>query len=153
MRAFMGSPGPVINLSKTDWVTRALGLFQNIYTGRCYARARDLPRRRRRLLLLHRSGRPTRIVKNSPNIINQTGPNTTPYRRHSRNITRRIPVFAATAVRYGDDLPLTLSLYSSHSSLTLFLSFSPPPALYHSSLYNLNSHARSPRRRRRCCCI
>jgi len=131
MRAFMGSPGPVINLSKTDWVTRALGLFQNIYTGRCYARARELPRRR---LLLHRSGRPTRIVKNSPNIINQTGPNTTPYRRHSRNITRRIPVFAAAAT--------TIRRRLATHSLALSLSLIPsPPALCHSSLYNLYSHA------------
>jgi len=147
MRAFMGSPGPVINLSKTDWVTRALGLFQNIYTGRCYARARDLPRRRR--LLLHRSGRPTRIVKNSPNIINQTGLNTTPYRRHSRNITRRIPVFAAAAATTIRRRLATHSLSPSHTlflsihfSLSLSLSRSiPTSSLYHSSLYNLYSHA------------
>lgn len=97
-------------------------------------RARGIYRR----LFLYHSSRPSRIVKNSPNIINQTGPNITPYRFHSRNITRRIPVFAAAASTIRRRLAthsLSFSLthcLSPYLSLILShpLSISPPVIIY-----------------------
>lgn len=117
MRAFMGSPGPVINLSKTDWVTRALGLFQNLHGLLLYAWGLyHCPP-----LFLHsdrqESSKLAEYYKsNEPNTIS-------PRSRHSRNNTTTTnPHFCYD--NDNDSPPLFLSLPPSYTPHTLSILFS-----------------------------
>lgn len=124
---FMGSPGPVINLSKTDWVTRALGLFQNLHGSLLYAWGLY---HRPHLLLHYDRQESSKLAE----YYKSNGPNTiSPRSRHSRNNTTTTnPHFC-----HDDDSPLSLSL-------TLTLSLLSPSLHVSLSLSHTHSHAHIP---------